>query len=405
MKKIIMIIGIIIGLYALEGNPEEIQKEIFQNLIKEYIGFEKNFGQVQNFEGEPVKGILLIAKLPGLGIFITEKGVSYVLYVKEKYARIDLELLNANIKEENIKYEEPLSGYSNYYLPGSSYGILGVITYRKVRIKEIYPGIDWVWRYENGKMHHEFEVKPNGDIGKIKMEIKYADISLSDDGKKIILSTPIGKIEDGEIFAYELKTKNRVNISYKLEDKIICFDIQNYLRKDNLIIDPPLSLLWATYYGGEEDEYGSSITTDVSGNIFLTGYTGSFNLPTLDPGGGAYYQGTIAGNYDAFILKFETSIISVKEVFISKPVEENKIYTLRNSKSIVLIFDIKKPCEIGLNFYNSIGSLIKKRNYGYLEKGIYRTEIKIDEMKNKNIYFLKINIGKESKTIKILNIE
>ncbi len=318
-------IGILIyGIMVL--SPFEIQEGI-KNPINEHIGFEKNMGQMHNFQGGNVEDVILRANLPGYSIFISKNGISYVIYKIEKvsqrnysyfdeikpsilkYARIDVEFINSKILEDSIEYDDPLPGYKNYYLANCPDGILGVRTYRKVRIKNIYPKIDWLWIFEDGKLHHQFEVRKGAKISDIKFRVKYADVEIKG-GKKLILSTPLGKIEDGEIYAYEIKGSKSLNcdVFYKMdEDGTISFDVKNYSYKNTLIIDPPLSLLWATWFGGSFVEIAYSITSDLDGNIFLTGFVFSRDFPTLNPGGGAYYQGENAGWSDIFISKFNNS--------------------------------------------------------------------------------------------------
>jgi len=65
--------------------------------------------------------------------------------------------------------------------------------------------------------------------------------------------------------------------------------------------------LWATYYGGSSWDYAYSVATDPQGNVYVVGVTYSTNFPVYNPGGGAYFQGSNGGGYDAFILKFNSS--------------------------------------------------------------------------------------------------
>ena len=63
---------------------------------------------------------------------------------------------------------------------------------------------------------------------------------------------------------------------------------------------------WATYYGGTSEENGISLCIDIQDNLFITGYTSSANFPTQQfPG--SYWQDTLGGSYDMFILKFNNS--------------------------------------------------------------------------------------------------
>jgi len=306
MKKIIYVLLVIQSMIFAE---QSIQKEKIEEWIVSSRGFEENYGQITDFDKNPLWHIKTKINLNNFSIFIIDKGISFVIYKPEKvekqkdeilhYVRVDIELLNADMSK--IEFEEELPGYTNYYLPYFPEGILFVKSYRKVKIKDIYPGIDWIFKYENGGIHHEFEINPCADVKNIKFKIKYADVEIKD-GKKLILSTSLGKIEDGTIFAYE--GEKNVEVKYKKEDDLITFDVKNWSKKQKLIIDPPLALLWGTYYGGSGHENAFSIATDDSGNVFITGETWSTDFPTYNPGSGAYYQGQNGGYGDVFILKF-----------------------------------------------------------------------------------------------------
>jgi len=237
------------------------------SIVREWInqrgifskGFSLNKGQVN-------KEVLLYSRNSGLNIFLTEKGLSFVIYSpketeskkeqpKIQYSRVDYELIGGNIKKENIIFEEEIENYyENYYTPYAPDGILFVKLYKKVRIKDVYPGIDWILRYDNeGRFHHEFEALPNSEIAKIKIKVKNAQIELSDEGKSVLLKTPIGIIKDGNLIAYE--GNRELSAKYILKDKLLSFDIRDYENREKILIDP--ALVWATYYGGSSYDYSN----------------------------------------------------------------------------------------------------------------------------------------------------
>ncbi len=59
--------------------------------------------------------------------------------------------------------------------------------------------------------------------------------------------------------------------------------------------------LWATYFGGNDDDRGLGVAADPSGNVFITGQTRSTNLPVL---GGTQMSNASAGGNDVFLAKF-----------------------------------------------------------------------------------------------------
>uniref|UniRef100_A0A7C4U8P5 T9SS type A sorting domain-containing protein n=1 Tax=candidate division WOR-3 bacterium TaxID=2052148 RepID=A0A7C4U8P5_UNCW3 len=280
-----------------------ITSEQMCRFFTESEGFEMNLGQVKDVDGREVSDVIFFIKNNSLSVFITEKGVSYVVYGSKNFSRIDIELSGAIIDRKKILYEDELPYHINYYLQKNPDGILKVRRFRSVRIKDIYPNIDWVWKYDNGKIHQEFEINKNGKPEMIKLNVKYADVKT--DGNNLFLLTPLCGILEGKILGFE--DEKIVKVLYRYDERFLGFEVFGWLKEDKLIIDPPLSLLWATYYGGDSIDVINSITTDDEGNVFITGYTRSVTFPTYYPGGSVYFQGNLNGKSDAFVIKFNNA--------------------------------------------------------------------------------------------------
>ncbi len=63
------------------------------------------------------------------------------------------------------------------------------------------------------------------------------------------------------------------------------------------------SRTWATYFGGTGSDWGHGVSTDVSGNVFITGQTWS----SSGIASSGAYQTSNAGGPDAFVAKFSSS--------------------------------------------------------------------------------------------------
>ena len=62
------------------------------------------------------------------------------------------------------------------------------------------------------------------------------------------------------------------------------------------------ALVYSTYLGGSSFDWGSGIGLDPSGNVYVAGYTSSFDFPTA-----ASVQPALDGSYDAFIATLNTT--------------------------------------------------------------------------------------------------
>ncbi len=76
---------------------------------------------------------------------------------------------------------------------------------------------------------------------------------------------------------------------------------------------------WASYFGGSGYDWGTSLVSDASGSIYMTGYTQSPDFPLVNPGGGAYFQNTLGAVEDAFVSKFNPLGVLEWSTFLGGP--------------------------------------------------------------------------------------
>ncbi|HRD40581.1 MAG TPA: hypothetical protein PLC65_18265, partial [Bacteroidia bacterium] len=171
---------IFIGLVLLSstcfGYSSKSVKEDKPN--KNLISFTENKGQIsdQNFKARP--DVLFAGSDGEINFHIRNNGVSYQLTKIDSWKqnkntdvlnkdipdikspdkitlyRIDTYWKNCNTSLK-IKTDKAHPGFTNYYLPGCSNGVLNVPSYEGVSLENLYNGIDVHYYQKNGTLKHD----------------------------------------------------------------------------------------------------------------------------------------------------------------------------------------------------------------------------------------------------------
>ena len=284
-------------------NAQENAQSLLQNSEKDIV-FIENLGQIKDTKGEKRPDILFLTRSEGVDMYMTNSGISYVFRNEESgHCRLDMEFVGMN-KNISIKKELAIEQQYHYYTPEYPDGI-SPGAYKKLTMENIYEGIDLVYYEKEGRMKYVFILKAGADAGKIMMKYTGAASIDTDDNDNVIITTPLGEIREEKPYTYSRATGSEIESRYRVKDNSVMFDIAEFDESEDIIIDPVR--LWATYYGGDDTESAICICTDNSGNLYISGRTRSANFPTQALTG-AYNQPTHGGGeFDAYILKFNSS--------------------------------------------------------------------------------------------------
>ncbi len=184
--------------------------------------------------------------------------------------RIDIELPGAN-KNPQIIAEGKSTDYNNYYLAYTPQeGVQNVYSYNKITYKNIWPKIDLVfYARKEGELKYDIVVHPGGELKTITFLYHGAENVHIENGN-LSLQTSLGRVQENIPLSYTSPDKQKVNISYSKEKDKIGF-AGEYDKNKTLVIDP--IIIWGTYYGGINNEFAESIFLDKSENVAIAGST------------------------------------------------------------------------------------------------------------------------------------
>jgi hypothetical protein len=218
----------------------------------------------------------------------------------------------------NVRADAELRGRVNYFIGNDpACWRTNVPTFGRVRLAEVYPGIDLVYYGNEGQLEYDFVLAPGANPNQIAMEFEGSDRLELDTQGDLIAWVNGRAVRCRKPVVYQESAGRRVEIAgaYRLKDasltyqaeapRRIGFELAAYDHSKPLVIDPVL--VYSTYLGGGSSDrtygsYGRRVAADAQGNACVLGYTESLNFPVKNA-----LQSQPAGGGDVFITKFSSN--------------------------------------------------------------------------------------------------
>ena len=236
---------------------------------------------------------------------------------------VTLEFLNANPRVCPVG-EEKSGAVVSYFRGKPQEWRTGLATFSRIIYRNLWPGIDLVYRGTVNRLKYEFVVHPGADPSKIRLAYRGAERLAVDDDGRLCVTTPVVTFQDDTPVAYQEKNGKRmdVGIAYEVGEKVGArpgaaaaqeagaeplgygFAIGDYDPGLPLILDPAV-LVYCGFVGGAGEDRGNGIAVDAAGCAYVTGgtYSTEANFP-VTAGPDLTYNG---GNYDVFVAKLNAA--------------------------------------------------------------------------------------------------
>jgi hypothetical protein len=320
-------------LAGLESSPKPLISSSQALLPEEKQKFQAATGGpvfIEN-KGQWHPDVLYLCRLGGLDAWITKWGVNYTFFkleekpsaearepfLREKFGRTQVELIGHRVlmklrgcaAHPQREGRELLAGYYNYLIGNDpTRHATYVRRYEEAWVKGVYAGIDMRYYLEGGRLRYDWVVQPGGDPSQIVFGLEGSEKTYIDSEGRLVFVTRFGEVKLAELRVYQ--GDREIGGRFVERPGGWGIEVGSYDPTQPLVIDP---LVYSTYIGGSNPDYGYAIAVDGSGNAYVTGATYSTDYD-VTPGA---FQTTNGGSGDVFVTKLnETGTDLVYSTYI-----------------------------------------------------------------------------------------
>ncbi len=210
----------------------------------------------------------------GRTVFFTSSGVTFRLAGEPAWT-VKLSFVDG---AEVVPVGEAKADTVVSYFRGGGRSQAGLPTYERIVYRDVWPGIDVVYKIVGSRLKYDAVVHPGADPTRARFRYKGAERIARTDAGGLRVITPAGEIEEEPPVVHQLAGDTRESVAATLvvnpapDGCDVAFDVAAYDRTRPLVIDPPM-LIYCGYLGGAQSGSITDVAVDPKGALYVTGST------------------------------------------------------------------------------------------------------------------------------------
>ncbi len=231
------------------------------------------------------------------------------LLTKKEYHALKVEFLNTNNNLQTKGVEPTITKYNYFFGSDETKWATEAKGYPKVVINNLYEGISLEISSDTDKLKYDFIIAPGANPNCIQMQYD-GTLAMKINDETLHITTPYQLLTEVIPASYAIcgDIARNVKTNYKLEGKVVSFELSHVESEESIVIDP--LLIFSTYSGSVANNWGNTATYDDFGNGYSGGMTKSDrggNYLGEFPATAGAFQTESGGGWDVAILKYDSA--------------------------------------------------------------------------------------------------